>query len=67
MNELTYILAILVRKDVLTVQEAAALKKEGGENVITSNLGEMITKVDRALRKKASDVEKLDARDIIGK
>lgn len=65
--ELTYILAILVRKDVLTIQEASALKKEASENVITSNLGEMITKVDKALRKKTDDVEKLDARDIIGK
>lgn len=65
--ELTYILAILVKKDVLSVQEASALKKASGEGTITTNLGEMITKVDKALRKKTSDVEKLDARDIIGK
>lgn len=67
MNELTYILAILVRKDVLSVQEARQIQKASNEAVTSSNLGEMIAKVDRALKTKTPEIEKLDARDIIGR
>lgn len=67
MNELTYMLAILVCKDVLSVDEAKSIQKASNEAVISSNLGEMITKVNSALRKKTIEVKKLDARDIIGK
>lgn len=65
--ELTFILAILVKKDILSVQEAVAIKKSSDEAVITSNLGEMITKVDKALQKKSSELDKVDARDIFGR
>lgn len=67
MNELVLMLAILVRKDILSVDEAKSIQKASNESVINSNLGEMITKVDKALRKKVNDFDKLDARDIIGK
>lgn len=66
MNELTYILAVLVKKDVLSVHEAGAIQKAAKESVISTNLGEMIAKVDKALTKKPG-IEKVDARDIIGK
>lgn len=64
MNQFTYVLALLVRKDIITVSEAAALIKSSQEGVLNSNLGEMITKVDKALKKKPSDIEKVDASTI---
>ncbi len=61
MPELTFILAILVNKDILSVQEARKLKVALSEQITSSNLGEMITKVSKALEDKESEVEKIDA------
>lgn len=65
MNELTYILAVLVRSNVLTVVEARQLQKASVEGTVSSNLGEMITKVDKALHKEEDALTKLNARDIL--
>lgn len=65
MNELTYILAILVRSNMLTVVEARQLQKAFAEGTVTSNLGEMITKVDKALHVESSDLEKISAKDFL--
>ncbi len=61
MPELTFMLAILVNKDILSVQEARKLKIALSEHITSSNLGEMITKVSKALEDKESEVEKIDA------
>lgn len=65
MNEITFILAVLVNKDVITLQEAVKLKKSLTQNVISSNLKDMIEKVSKALEIKESDVETIDAQDIL--
>ncbi len=65
MNELTFLIAVLVRKDVLTVVEASALLKASKEGVINGNVGEMVAKVDRALKRKTDDVEKVDAKEFM--
>lgn len=68
MNELTFILAVLVTKEVLTITEAAAIHKASKESIISSNLGEMIAKVTKALEPSPDTgaIEKVDARSIIG-
>lgn len=67
MNELTFTLAILVAKELLTPAEAKAIQKASQESVITSNLGEMIAKVNKALQPKdAGEVKTIDAREVMG-
>ena len=61
MPELTFMLAVLVSKDILTVQEARKLKIALSEHITSSNLGEMITKVSKALEDKESEITKIDA------
>lgn len=65
MNELTYYLAILVQKKVLTPLEAKKLQGAAKEAVISSSLPEMMAKVDRALKVKDDMIEKVDARDFL--
>lgn len=65
MNELTYVLAILVHKEVLTPLEARKVQKAAVEAVITSNLTEMVTKVDKALRQPDDGLEKISAKDFL--
>jgi hypothetical protein len=67
MNEFTFTLAILVRKDIITLLEAKALQKARNEGVLSSNLGEMITKVDSALAKKVGELETVDASKLFNK
>lgn len=52
MPELTLILALLIRKDIISVDEARSILKSSKEGVVNDNLGEMVTKVDKALKKK---------------
>lgn len=60
--ELTYTLAILVNKKVVTKAEASKLLKATQQSVINSNLTEMGQKVERALSEQISEVEKIDAK-----
>lgn len=52
MPELTLVLALLIRKDIISVDEARSILKSSKEGVVNDNLGEMVTKVDKALKKK---------------
>jgi len=65
MNEVAFILAILVSKDVLSLQEAVSLKKSLSQGVISSNLKDMIEKVDKATETKESEFETIHAQDIL--
>lgn len=65
MNEVAFILAILVSKDVLSLQEAVSLKKSLSQGVISSNLKDMIEKVNKAIEIKESEFETIHAQDIL--
>lgn len=65
MNDFTYTLAILVRKDILSVDEAHSLQIAHNEGVTNANLGEMIAKVDKALKKNPNAIKKINAKDIL--
>lgn len=52
MPELTLMLALLIRKDIISVDEARSILKSSKEGVVNDNLGEMVTKIDKALKKK---------------
>lgn len=65
MNEVTFVLAILVDKDILTLQEAAKLKKSLTQSTINSNLKNMIEKVDKALAIKEDEIETISAVDLL--
>ena len=68
MQDITFTLAILVSKEILTVVEAKAILKESQHSILSANLGEMIAKVSKALEvdEVTSTIEKVDARSIIG-
>lgn len=66
MNEVTYFLAILVKKDILSMEEAYKLRKALRESVTNDNLKEMIEKVDKALEPKVDEIETLDASKVLG-
>lgn len=65
MNELTFLLAVLVKKDVLTELEAKQLKKEAAQNILNSDLPAMLAKVDRAFKVEEKELQTIDASDII--
>lgn len=65
MNELTYMLAILVNKEVLTPLEARKIQKASTEGVISSNLPEMMAKVAKALKQPEDTLEKISAKDFL--
>lgn len=65
MNEITYLLAVLVVKDILSVDEAKKIQAEMTKGVISSDLGHMVTKVKTALENKESDVKKIDAKEFL--
>jgi len=60
-NDLTYLLAVLVKKEILTLDEAKALQVESRKSITNSSLGEMVSKVDKALKKSDDPVKKIDA------
>lgn len=65
MNEVTYLLAILIRKDILSLDEALKLKRALTQSVTNANLTQMIEKVDKALEVKQDAVETLDASKVL--
>lgn len=65
MNEATYFLAVLVRKEILTMDEATRLQKGLTEGYINSNLSQMLSKVDKALAIETPALEVVDAKSII--
>ena len=65
MNEITYLLAVLVVKDILSVDEAKKIQAEITKGVISSDLGHMVTKVKTALDSKVSDIKKIDAKEFL--
>lgn len=60
-NDLTYLLAVLVNKEVITLNEAKALQVESRKSVTNSSMGEMIAKVNKALTKADDPIKKIDA------
>lgn len=66
MNNETFILAVLVFKEIITLDEAKRLQKSLRESITNANLGQMLEKVVKALEDTTtSDVEKIDAKDFI--
>jgi hypothetical protein len=65
MNEITFVLAVLVNKEVITKQEAQKLHKSMTQNILNSNINEMISKVERALSVNEISLQTIDANDII--
>jgi hypothetical protein len=63
MNELTYLLAVLINKDILSVDEAKKLQNECRKGIVNSNIGEMVSKVERALKDKSEGLKKVSATD----
>lgn len=64
MPELTYIVAILIRKDILSIEEGRRLIQSSKEGTMNGNLGEMITKADKALHKPKT-VDKISAKELL--
>lgn len=60
-NDLTYLLAVLVNKEIITLDEAKALQVESRKSVTNSSMGEMIAKVNKALTKADDPIKKIDA------
>lgn len=65
MNEITFVLAVLVNKEIITKQEAQRLHKSMTQNILNSNINEMIAKVERALSVNEISLQTIDANDII--
>lgn len=65
MNEVIFMLAILVNKKVLSLQEAVNIKKSLSQGIISSNLKDMVNKVDEAMQIIETDFEKIHAEDIL--
>ena len=66
MNNETFILAVLVFKEIITLDEAKRLQKSLRESITNANLGQMLEKVVKALDDTdTSNVEKIDAKDFI--
>lgn len=67
MNEVTYLLAILIHKDVLSLEEAKLLQKALRESVTNTNLKEMIEKVSKALERPTNETPVLSATEVLGR
>ena len=63
--EVTYLLAILVQKDILSLDEAHKLRKSLRESVVNDNLTQMIEKVNKALETRESGIKVLDAKTVL--
>jgi len=65
MNNETFILAVLVNKEIVTVAEAKRLQKSLRESVTNSDLPQMLDKVNNALNvEDTNKVTKIDAKDL---
>jgi len=66
MNNETFILAVLVKKNIITKDEAKRLQKSLRESITNADLTQMLDKVSKALENhNSSDIEKIDAKDFI--
>lgn len=65
MNELTFVLAILIYQGILTKEEARKLLKAHSEGVINADLKQMVTKVEKALTSTEESLKKVDAATLI--
>lgn len=65
MNEVTFLLAILIKKEIITEHEAIVLKRSLSENIINGDLHQMIAKVEKAFIKPTKDLETIDAKDLL--
>jgi len=66
MNNETFILAVLVKKNIITKDEAKRLQKSLRESITNADLTQMLDKVSKALENSnSSDIEKIDAKDFI--
>lgn len=65
MNELSFILAVLVYQGILSKDEAYKLQKAHSEGVINGDLKQMIAKVEKAFEAKEDLLEKVDASTLL--
>jgi hypothetical protein len=65
MNDLVFILAILVHKEVISKTEAYAIKKCLSEGVLNNSLSQMIDKITKSLLSKDDSLDTVDAKDIL--
>ena len=65
MNEVVFLLAILVHKEVITKREALVLQRSLSENIINGDLNQMITKVEKAFVTKEKELKTIDAKDLL--
>ena len=65
MNELVFILAILVYQGILTKEEAYKLRKAHAEGVINADMKQMIAKVEKAFVDKEAGLTTVDAKDLL--
>jgi hypothetical protein len=66
MQEIIFLLAVLIKKEVITKEEGIKIKGSISSGILTSNLGEMVGKINEALESSV-DIEKLDAADLFSK
>lgn len=65
MNEMSFLLAILIYQGILTKDEARKLQRAHSEGVISSNLEQMVIKVKKALEPSEDLLERVDATSLI--
>ena len=65
MNEITFVLAVLVNKEVITKKEALLLHKSMSQSVLNSDINQMIDKVEKAFIVDKISIQTIDANDII--
>lgn len=65
--QITLVLAILVNKEVLSEHEAKLLSRRLTHTSVTSDVKEMIKKVDDALQELTPEIKTIDANDLINK
>lgn len=65
MNELTFLLAVLINKNVITEHEAKLLKISLDKSVINGNLKEMTAKVEEAFKEVVPEITTIDAKNVL--
>lgn len=65
MNEITFTLALLVHKEIITKAEARTLQRSLSQGIVNSNLTEMIAKVEKAFVKDELEIERVDAKTLL--
>lgn len=71
MNEVTFMLAVLLEKKVITPKEAIELRKVAVEQTLNNSLKEMggrvKTAIDKANAEPMKNVQSVSAKDFLGK